>query len=122
MLEMLPGAPDGVLAFKAVGEVTADDYRKVLDPAVHDTIAKHGGVRFVYVLGPEWTGYSAGAIWEDKRIGLAEWAKWERCAVVSDRDWIEHLTKAFAWLVPGKVKVFELDGLDDAMAWAAASD
>jgi hypothetical protein len=41
---------------------------------------------------------------------------------VTDRDWVEHATKAFGWMEPGKVKVFELDEQDAATTWAAADD
>jgi hypothetical protein len=42
--------------------------------------------------------------------------------VVTNREWIEHATKAFAWIKPGAVKVFALDQVDDAMVWAAGDD
>ncbi len=122
MLGILPNAPDGVLAVKAMSELTADDYRDVLEPAVDAMLAEHGSLRAVILLGPEWTGTTAGAMWEDLRFGLSKITKWKRCAVVTDRDWIEHATKAFAWMKPGAVKVFALDEVDDAMVWAAADD
>lgn len=97
-----------------------ESYRDVLEPAVDAMIAKHGALRAVIVLGPEWKGMTAGAVWEDLRIGLGKITKRKRCAVVTDRDWIEHATKAFAWIKPVDIKVFGLDQVDDAMAWAAA--
>ena len=44
---------------------------------------------------------------------------WERMAVVTNRDWIEHTVKLFGWMVPGKVKVFSTEELSEAMAWAS---
>jgi hypothetical protein len=122
MLELLADSPDGVIGVKAVGTITADDYRDVLDPAVEDVLKTHEGLRVVIVLGPEWEGMSAGAVWEDLKMGLSKLTKWKRCAAVTDRGWVEHATKAFGWMEPGKVKVFELDQQDDAIAWAAAED
>jgi hypothetical protein len=120
MLELLTDAPEGVIAVKAVGTLTAEDYRDVLDPVVEEVLAEHDGLRAVIVLGPEWDGMTVGAVWQDLRIGLGKISKWQRCAVVTDRDWVEHAMKAFAWIEPGDVKTFELDDLDDAMTWAAA--
>ena len=120
MFEVIPNAPAGVLAFKAVGEITADDYRDVLDPAVAKTLAEHGELRAVVELGDEWSGMTMGAMWEDVSVGFGQLSKWRRCAVVTNRDWVEHATKAFAWMKPGIVKVFALDELADALTWAAA--
>jgi hypothetical protein len=122
MLGILPNAPDGVLAVKPIGDLTADDYRDVLEPAVDAMLAEQGALRAVIVLGPEWNGTTAGAVWQDLRIGLSKITKWKRCAVVTNRDWIEHATRAFAWMKPAAIKVFALDEVDAAMTWAAADD
>ncbi len=53
------------------------------------------------------------------KFGLAHWSKWKRCAVVTDKDWVENGVKLFGWMMPGEVKVFEVDDLDDAIEWAA---
>ncbi len=119
MIEPIESAPDGVLAFKAVGEVTKEDYESVLEPAIQATIEDRGKVRFVYVLGPDFTGYSAAAAWEDTKLGMGEIKAWERCAIVTSHDWIAHLSKAFGWTMPGHLRVFAMDELGDAMTWAA---
>jgi SpoIIAA-like len=84
LIETIDGAPDGVLAFKAVGTVEAADYENVLKPAIEAAIAEHGKVRLVYALGPEFDGYSAGAAWEDMKLWGPHLGSWERCAVVTD--------------------------------------
>ena len=35
-------------------------------------------------------------------------------------DWIAKSIRLFAWAIPGEVKVFEMDGLDEAKDWVAA--
>jgi hypothetical protein len=122
MIELEGGAPEGVIVMKAVGTLTADDYDDVLEPAVAHVLQLHDGLRVVIILGPDWDGMTAGAVWEDLKMGLGKLTKWERCAVVTDRDWIEHATKAFGWMEPGKVEVFGLDEQPDAVAWASADD
>ncbi|HEY7732709.1 MAG TPA: STAS/SEC14 domain-containing protein [Gaiellaceae bacterium] len=120
MIEPIAGAPAGVLAFRAVGEVGASDYESVLAPAIEAAIDEHGKVRLVYELGPGFDGYSAGAAWEDLKLGTAHLTKWERCAVVTDHRLIADGVRAFSWLMPGEVKVFPANALDDALAWAAS--
>ena len=118
MLNKLDNLPDGVIGFEAVGEVHAADYTDVLIPAV-DAAAAAGGVRLVYVLGERFTGYSVGAGFEDARLGLAHLHAWQRCAVVTDHRAFHDLIKAFAWMIPGKLRLFGLGESEEAIDWVA---
>jgi len=113
-------SPDTVLAFKAAGKIEKSDYETVLEPAVAAMVADKGEVRFVYVVGDEFDGYSAGAVWEDTKFGVTHATKWRKIAVVTSHDWIRHGVGMFGWMVPGDVKTFPVDQLSDAIAWAAA--
>lgn len=121
MLRPLPDLPAGVIGFEAVGEIHADDYRDVLRPAV-DAAAAGGGVRLVYVLGGEFTGYSAGASWEDAKLGLGHLEAWRRLAVVSDHEWVGHMVGAVGWLIPGDVRTFALADRAAAARWASGAE
>jgi hypothetical protein len=112
-------APDTVLAVKAVGKIETSDYDTVLEPAVEAMIAEHGKVRFVYVLGEEFDAYTAGASWEDAKLGISHASKWERIAVVTDTDALRHVVDVLGWLIPGEVKTFRLDAQARAIEWAA---
>jgi len=117
VLEPVPGLPEGVIGFEAVGEVHAGDYRDTLIPALE---AHRGPLRLVYVLGDRFAGYSAGAAWADTKLGFDHHGRWHRAAIVTDTDWIRHLAHAFGWMVPGDFAVFPLDERDAAIAWVAA--
>jgi hypothetical protein len=45
---------------------------------------------------------------------------WERCALVTDLDWVQHATRALGWLMRGRLRVFDIDELRAALEWAAA--
>jgi hypothetical protein len=117
MIKLLDGLPANVVGAEAIGHVEADDYHRVLEPAVAAALETNEKVRLLYVLGPEFEGYSAGASWEDTKLGISHWGAWERIALVTDHDWIAHAVKAFAWMLPGEVKVFGTDGRAEAEAW-----
>ncbi|MTH59675.1 hypothetical protein GL300_10685 [Paracoccus litorisediminis] len=117
---MLAGFPDNVIALEALGEVTSRDYEDVLIPLVRDKEKAHGKLRLVMVLGPDFDGYSAGAIWDDARLGLTHWRSFERVALVTDIGWITRSVKLFAPLMPGEVAVFPGSGLEAAKAWISA--
>ena len=113
-------SPDNVLAFKGVGKIGKSDYDEVLEPAVEAMIADRGEVRFVYVLGDEFEGYSAAAGWEDTKLGFEHRSKWVKCAIVTNHDWIEHGVGMFRWMFPGEMKVFAVSDVAGAIEWAAA--
>lgn len=66
--------------------------------------------------------YTAGAEWEDMALGFAHLGDWQRCAVVTDVDWVRHAAKAFGWLMGGRLRVFDIDELKTALEWAASDD
>ena len=70
MIEMLSDLPDNVLGVEAKGEVTGGDYEQVLVPEIEERLARHDKIRLVYVLGEEFDGYSAGAMWDDTKVGM----------------------------------------------------
>jgi hypothetical protein len=118
VLRPIPDLPAGVIGFDAVGEVHSNDYRDVLRPQIDGAVGR-GEVRLVYVLGDEFTGYSAGASWEDAKLGFEHHSAWVRTALVSDLDWVRHMTAAVGWLVPGELRHFPLTARAEAVQWAA---
>ena len=118
MIEQID-APEGVLAFKAVGKIAADDYKNVLAPAIEAASAENEKLRLVYVLGPEFESYSAGASWQDAKLGVGHLTKWERIAAVTDHSLMADAIRGFSILMPGDVKVFQVSELEQAMTWAA---
>ncbi len=120
MIVKIEGAPPNVVAFKAVGKVQSSDYKETLDPAIEQAIAAQGKVRLVYELGEEFDGYSAGAAWEDLKLGGGNFSAWERCAIVTDSDLLGGAVRVLSVIMPGDVRVFPVKELDEALAWAAA--
>lgn len=117
MIELLDDLPAGVIGFRAVGTVTATDYRDELDPAIDEALATTGKLDFVIVLGDEFDHYSLGAMVEDAKLIGRPLSRWDRAALVTDRDVLIGIAVAFGGLVPGQFKAFPLAQLDDAIAW-----
>lgn len=117
MIERIEGLPDGVLALRAHGEVSAEDYDTVLVPALEDVLHRHRRVRLLYVLGEEFDGYTGSAAWEDAKVGMKHLTAFERVAVVTNEGWVIKLVKAFGFAIPGEVRVFGVDGFDEARTW-----
>ena len=117
VLQLIEGLPDSVVGVRAVGDVEDDDYEDVLVPAIDGCRRRHDKVRLLYVLGPDFTGFEADAMWEDAKLGARTFTSYERIAVVTDAAWLGRSARAMSWLMPGEVRAFHLDALDDATAW-----
>ena len=121
MIELIAGLPEGVVGVEAKGEVTAEDYERVLIPAVEEALEAHEKIGFLYVLGPQFDDISAGAMWDDAKVGIGHPFSWERIAVVTDHDTYRRLFKGVGFLMPAEVKVFAVADLDEAKAWVGGS-
>ncbi len=121
MVERIEDMPAGTIGFRASGEVSRDDYREVLEPALREAV-EAGDVRMLYVVDGEFK-MDAGAFKEDARtgleIGLRHHSAWKRTALVTDVEWVRSAIRLFAWMAPGEVRVWGMDGLDEAREWVA---
>ena len=120
MLELIPTLPDHVVGVVASGEVTANDYATILIPAVEAALEKHGKVRMLYHVGPAFKSFTAGALWDDMKVGVAHWKAWEKVAVVTDVDWVAGAMRFFGFAMPCPVKVFANKDLAEATEWIVA--
>ena len=120
MVESIPNLPAHILGFRAKGTVTAADYERVIIPAVEALFARQPKARFLYHLGQEFTGFEAGAMWDDTKLGLRHLSGWEKMAIVSDVDWVRGAVRVFGIAIPGQLRVFHNREFDDAMRWIAA--
>lgn len=119
MIQLIDDLPNNVVGLEAVGEVHAEDYRTVLDPAVDAALAANDSIRILLVLGEGFDGYSAGAMWQDTKVGISNWTKWDKMAVVTDHKAYADGVKVFGWMVPGEIKVFSVADLEDARSWVS---
>jgi hypothetical protein len=121
MIEPIAEMPAGTVGLRASGKLTKADYTEVLEPVLQAAVAS-GELRLVFVL-TGFHGVEPGAWAEDLKTGLRTWvrdhAAWKRFALVTDVEWVATAMRALAWLTPGEVLIRDLDGLEEAKAWAA---
>jgi SpoIIAA-like len=123
MIEPIPDMPPGTLGFRASGHVTRDDYMNVFLPPVKQKVDSGEGIRMVYQVGPGFEKFDAGALLEDAKtgweLGILHPKAWKRLALVTDVNWMSQATHAFAWMMPGEIKIYGLEELDEARDWVA---
>ncbi|MBI1219787.1 MAG: STAS/SEC14 domain-containing protein [Rhodobacteraceae bacterium] len=107
---------------RTTGEIRREDYETVLIPAVEAKVKAEGRLKLVYVLGPDYAGFTAGAMWDDAKLGFLHMGDFARVAVVTDVEWIRAGVKIFAPLMPCPVHVFALAELEAAKLWIAENE
>jgi hypothetical protein len=121
MIEVLTDMPEGVVGIRVSGRVGGDDLREFR--ATMEGLMQADEIRIVEVIASDYEGFGRGGLAEDLKLGFGMMVRrhsaFKRIAVVSDKDWVAHAMHAFAWMIPGELKVFGLDELDAAKEWAA---
>jgi hypothetical protein len=121
MVERIEEMPAGTVGFKVLAELTADDYKDQIEPALAEA-AGEGEVRLLFEIDAGF-GMNAGAVIEDAKtglkLGLGHMKAWKRTAIVTDVEWIRKALKAFGFMAPGEVRVFPPAELGAAKVWVA---
>jgi SpoIIAA-like len=120
MLEQLSDLSAPILGFRASGKITAEDYKNVLTPAVDAALKDHDKLRMLYILGGDVTGLSGGAAWQDTKVGIGHYTKWERVAVCTDKEWLRHSVDVLGYLMPGEVRAFSVEQEGEARDWLSS--
>jgi hypothetical protein len=117
MLERIDNLPSDVWGLRAKGRVSKDDYEHIVLPQLEEARREGRRIRFLYQIGPDFDGFTPGAAWEDFQVGLRYLRLFERCAVVTDIDWVRTATRAARPLMPCPVKVFDNGAFQQAVEW-----
>lgn len=121
MIELIEDLPDGVVGIEAVGEITSEDYERVVAPAVERALATHGKIRLLHVIGDRVERHTLQALWEDTRLGLSNVRSIERIAVVTDVRHFRALVRGAGWALPGELKLFSNAERAEAISWVGES-
>jgi hypothetical protein len=73
-----------------------------------------------WLSSPRSTGCPAVPCGRDLKVGIEHLRAWKRIALVTDIEWMGHMTTLFGWMTPGEVRHFPLAQRDEAIAWVAA--
>ena len=119
MIQHLPNLPSNIVGFKAVGEITENDFSETVLPKVKALIAKTDQLNYLLVLETSLKNFTVGAWMKDAFMGIKYITKWKRAAIVSDVEAIRSFTNFFSYLMPGEFKGFEHKDLEKAIDWVS---
>lgn len=117
MIEVIQGLPAHVTAFHAIGIVTRDDYHKVINPYVKNVATAFGKINYMLVLSTPLKNYTVAAWIEDGLLGFRYYSKWNKLAIVTEKDGIKKFSNTFGIFIPCPTKGFKMEELGIAKKW-----
>ncbi len=115
MFELLPVNDKHVLAFKAKGKLTNEDYIQFL-PELEKLIREEGRIS-LYVELEDFQGWEAKAAWDDLHFGLQHDRDFRRIAIIGDNT-LEHVGVALAnFFSNTEMRFFNRENSKDAWEW-----
>lgn len=119
MISRIKEVPDNMVAFRATGEVTREDFENVVFPAVDELVKRTGELNYLLLLETDANKFTLGAWWEDALLGLKKLFRWRRAAIVTDSTSIIRFTHIFSVFAPGVYKGFLPTEFDQAVTWVS---
>ena len=117
MIDIMQETEDRTLVVKATESLTSQDYEDVFIPQLKQLIDKFGKIRVLLYLDENFTGWELGAAWDDAVFGISHRHDFEKVAVVSDKKWVEWVTKIGSHFMDGQVATYTPAEFQDAVAW-----
>lgn len=119
MIELLDDAPAGVLALRASGLVTTEEYVAVVQPALRQWLQVADQLHVLAILDTDFA-YDPHGDWRQATDGVEALPALRRLGVVTDAGWVRRLSPIAGFFVPGQVRAFPSSRLHHARAWVAA--
>lgn len=120
MMKEIQGLPSGVIGVEVQEKVSKADYEETLLPLLEQVYKKGERIRFVYRLAPDVKDFALPVGLGEFRLGWRLLRLFERCAIISDHEWVKNGTRLAAMLMPCPVQVFANTAYAQALSWVAA--
>ena len=111
---------DGLMQIYADGQLTTDAYADFV--LCFEQLARNGPCPLRIDLGPDFSGWSVAALWQDHELNSAQEALFGRIAVVGDGRWKEWGKELAALPFAEEMRFFDLDQVAAAEAWLVSQD
>lgn len=111
------GETEEEIYIEACSKITASDYQDSLRPILNELKNAGKRVRLLMHFGTDFKGYTAGAVWEDAKMGFQFIRTIDRCAIVSQVKWLKNIAYYFGKLTPCSVTTYNNSQIADAKTW-----
>lgn len=117
MISIINDAPENVAAFNATGDVTRADFENLVIPHVKSKVDQFDELNYLLYLDTDLDNFTMGAWLQDALLGIKNITKWNRAAIVTDKEGVQNFTDIFSVIMPGEFKSFPKENLYNALYW-----
>ncbi len=118
MFEILPLSTGALLAVRASGKISVEDYEKTLFPKLDELFATHEKLNILIQFDENFAGWSSPqAAIDDAKIGFEHPNGFDKIALVGAPQWFEWGMKLYSLFVSGQLRSFPAGGREDAINW-----
>lgn len=117
MIEILDRSEGNILAVRARGKLTDEDYEGVLIPKLEALFQTHGSARFLFLMAEDFSGWTSGGFWDYAKFGTKHQNHFEKVAAVGGPKWLEQWMKFKSYFVRAEIKTFPVESLEEAWTW-----
>ncbi len=117
MLEYREDTDAGIVEITINGRISKAEFDDVAD-RIEALIAQHGKIRILEVIN-DFQGLEASAFWDDLKFSLRHLNDFSRCAVVSDKRWVNLWSALIQPFIECEVEHFDPAEIESARAWLA---
>jgi hypothetical protein len=117
MIYRIIDLPSNVVGFKALWEVTPEDFDEVVIPCVKNCVEKMGQVNCLFVVNTSVKNYSFCSWFKDALVMLKKVSGWKRAAIVTDSGALQMLANIFSFFIPGECRGFDHSEAHRAIHW-----
>ncbi|WP_294279632.1 STAS/SEC14 domain-containing protein [uncultured Chryseobacterium sp.] len=118
MLKSITTAPRNIAAFEASGDITKEDFDRVIK-IVDEKIEQEGELNYMLKLDTPLRNFTFAAWMNDAWLGIKNITKWNRCAIVTDKESVQKFTDMFSKIMIGEFRGFDQEEYDKAEHWVA---
>ncbi len=115
MITIINDAPENVAAFNATGDVNKEDFENLVIPYVKNKVEQFDELNYLLYLDTDLSNFTMGAWLQDALLGIKNLSKWNRAAIVTDKEGVQNFTDIFSVLMPGEFKSFPKENLYNAL-------
>jgi hypothetical protein len=121
MIYRIIDLPANVIGFKALWDVTRQDFEEVVYPCVQNYVEKMGQTNYLLVLNSSVRNFTFCAWLKDVLLVIKNLTGWSRAAIVTDSKALKMLTSVFNFFIPGEFRGFEHSELRRAIDWVSGN-
>ncbi|MBK0381605.1 STAS/SEC14 domain-containing protein [Pedobacter sp. SD-b] len=114
MISLIENLPPHVIGINISGKVKEEDYKKVLEPAIEKQHKTHDKLNCLIIYDTEIANFSSSAMLEDLKTDFKYYNKWNKVAIVVNKDYLKNVIGVVSAIIPGELKGFSPEEIEQA--------